>query len=136
MKQIKLPIQIVTIFIIIMTIGIKGFALNNNDQLNAAIQQNEFNFKLNRNDLNFEKNIIQFQTSNKALRCNYEIKKLCTKLKKSENIECSSNKFKFLPFYAISNRLSTKLNKIKFDSVDGFDLTIIGNCILTNEAIS
>ena len=47
MKQIKLPIQIVTIFIIIMTIGIKGFALNNNDQLNAAIQQNEFNFKLN-----------------------------------------------------------------------------------------
>ena len=135
MKQIKLPIQIVTIFIIIMTInGIKGFSLNNNEQLNAALKQNEL--KLNRNDLNFEKNIIQFQTSNKALRCNYEIKKLCTKLKKSENIECSSNKFKFLPFYAISNRLSTKLNKIKFDSVDGFDLTIIGNCILTNEAIS
>jgi hypothetical protein len=130
MKQIKLPIQIVTIFIIIIKInGIKGFSLNNNEQLNAAL-------KLNRNDLNFEKNIIQFQTSNRALRCNYEIKKLCTKLKKSENIECSSNKFKFLPFYVISNRLSTKLNKINFNSVDGFELTINGNCILTNEAIS
>ena len=136
MKELKLPnLQIFNILLLMMTIGgIKAFSSLNNDEVTP--KQHEYKIKLNRNDLNFEKNIIQFQTSNKALRCSYEIMKLCTKLKKSDNIECSSNKLKFLPFYLISNRLSTKSNKINFDLVDRFSLIINGNCFLTNEAMS
>ena len=143
----KSPIHFIISFITITTIGIhhnniEATPLINNDveqnqQLNEVRQQQEYKIKLNRNDLNFEKNLIQFQqqkqdqqtSNNKALKCFYEIKNLCTKLKNSENFECSSNKFKFLPFYLFSNRLSTKANKINFESVDKFALIINGNCI-------
>ena len=121
------PIRLITIALIIITSICKSI---------QEEEEEDYKIKLNRNELNTDRSIVEFQALNKALRCSYEIERICTKLKNNENSECSVNRFKFLPFYTISNKVSTKANKISFESVQKFELNLIGKCIQTSEALS
>jgi hypothetical protein len=136
----KLPIHIIlALTIIIFKINAFVIPFDSFDQstdtsvMTASSTQHDYRIKLNRNDLNFGKKLIKFELTNENLKCSYELTKLCTKLKINENSECSFNKYKFLPFYITTNKLSTKANKINFESIDMFQLNIAVNCVQTSK---